>query len=398
MRILFLTNKAPYPPKDGGSIASFGMINAFAESGHQVCVMAMNTKKHHISPFDIPEEIKAKILFYLIEVPAKINTPDLLKNFVFSTLPYTAERFISKTYRRKLASLLQNQEFDIVQLEGLYLCPYIPTIRKYSKAIIAYRSHNIEHEIWNRTAANARGIKRLYLKNLTNRIKTFETKQLNRYDLLVSITQRDLEHLQELGNKKPAVSIPAGFDFTEDAEVDLGFEQNLFFIGALDWTPNQEGLIWFIDKCWPIILEKNPKAILKIAGRNAPVWLIEKFNQKNIAYLGEIESAKLYIQHNGIMIAPLLSGSGMRVKIIEGMLYQKAIVTTSIGCEGIDLTNKKEIYIADKPKKFVKYVLELLNDRQKVIEVGLNAYNFVKVKYDNKKLIEKLLDFYKQFM
>lgn len=398
MKILFLTNKVPYPPKDGGSIATFGMMKAFADAGHQVSVLAMNTKKHHVTPYEVPEEIHTLITFYLIEVPAYIKMAELIKNLLFSKLPYNAERFIDQNYQNKLQLLLSNNEFNIIQLEGLYLCPYLPIIRKYSKAKVAYRSHNIEHEIWERTILQSNGIRKLYLRILTFRLKKFEESAINQYDLLVPITNRDEEKLRQMGNIKPSLSIPAGFDTEEVRTVFTNFKMNLFFIGALDWSPNQEGLIWFIEKCWPVILAKRPNTILKIAGRNAPDWMVEKFLVKNIQYLGEIDDAQKFIGQNGIMIAPVLSGSGMRVKIIEGMLNQKSIVTTSIGCEGINVINEEHLFIANNETDFSNYILKLLGNRSKVEETGIKAYKFVKEEYDNRFLINKLVEFYNQHL
>lgn len=397
MRILFLTNKVPYPPKDGGSIATLGMIEAFANAGHETTVLAMNTKKHHITPFEIPEELSSKIIFHLVEVPAKISVYNAFQNLLFSKLPYNAERFIDHNYRKKLALLLKSQKFDIIQLEGLYLYPYISTIRTITKAQIAYRSHNIEHEIWERSLIHSKGIKKKYLKILSTRLKKFEIKAMNTYDLLIPITKRDEKQLKKLGNKKPSLTIPAGFNFDETFEPLSKFQLNLFFIGALDWYPNQEGLIWFIEKCWPFITQELPDTILKIAGRNAPDWLIHKFSHNNIEFLGEIDDANLFMHQNGIMIAPLLSGSGMRVKIIEGMGNYKAIVTTKIGCEGINVKNKEHLFIADTPEKFSMFTLKLLSNRKQTTLMGNNAFTFVKEEFDNQKLNSKLVAFYNQF-
>lgn len=398
MKILFLTNKVPYPPKDGGSIASFGLMKSFADAGHQVTVLAMNTQKHHVTPFEIPEEVQTLITFYLVEVPAYIKVAHMLKNLFFSKLPYNAERFIDKNYRSKLQKLLSAVSFDVVQLEGLYLCPYISTIRKNSTAKIAYRAHNIEHEIWQRTILQSKGIKKIYLSILTKRLKKFEQAAINQYDYLIPITDRDKDILKTLGNTKPALTISAGFDTEVVRSVYNNFIMNLFFIGALDWSPNQEGLIWFIENCWPIIQNSRPKTILRIAGRNAPDWLVEKFKVDNIEYLGEIEDAQKFISQNGIMIAPVLSGSGMRVKIIEGMLHQKTIVTTSIGCEGINVKNEIHLFIADDPTEFAKYILALLSNRPKMVETGAKAFKFVKEEYDNRYLTNRLATFYNHYM
>lgn len=398
MKILFLTNKVPYPPKDGGSIATFGMIKAFADAGHKTSVLAMNTRKHHVTPFEIPAEIKAQITMHLVEVPALINPLELINNLLFSKLPYNAQRFIDQNYKNKLKSLLQAFTFDIIQLEGLYLCPYIKTIRANSNAKIVYRSHNIEHEIWERTVQQTKGIKKIYIKHLTRRIKKFELDAINTYDSIIPITKRDLKKLNKLGNLKPSFVIPAGFEI-EEIENTSPAENNLFFIGALDWAPNQEGLNWFFKKCWKKILQVQPQINLIVAGRNAPNWFIQKIKeQPNVQYRGEIPDAQEFISTNNIMIAPLLSGSGMRVKIIEGMMYKKAIVTTPVGCEGIDVKNKEQIFIADKPAKFVKHCLTLTQNRKLVVATGNKAFKFVQKHYDNKILNKKLVAFYNKII
>jgi polysaccharide biosynthesis protein PslH len=171
MKILQVTNKVPYPANDGGAIACMNLTRGFALLGHEVTVFAMNTLKHHTEISEIPESVKDWAEFRLVDVPARISPVDATINLLFSGKPYNAVRFISKPFAKKLKQLLQEKEFDIIQLEGLYVCPYIPLIRKYSNAKIVYRAHNIEHEIWERTAAISTGIKRIYLKILAKRIK-----------------------------------------------------------------------------------------------------------------------------------------------------------------------------------------------------------------------------------
>lgn len=396
MKVLFLANKTPFPPIDGGSIATFGLMQAFADAGHQVTVLTMNTRKHHITPYEIPESVSAKITFHLVEVPATINAPDALKNLLFSSTPYNAERFINKKFSQKLQKLLQSQQFDIIQLEGLYLWPYIKTIRQYSEAKIAYRSHNIEQEIWERLLANSKGLKRIYLKQMVQRLKRFEQSAINTYDLLVPITARDGEQLNKMGNTKPIQVIPAGINL-QQVEIKSTLNPfDLFFIGALDWAPNQEGLLWFIDKCRLLLLKKYPETRLTIAGRNSPQWLVDKLNLPNISYLGEVPDASKYMQQHGIMIVPLLSGSGMRVKIIEAMGHCKPIVSTSIGCEGINVQNKKQIMLADTPSNFVEAIVQLIQQPKLATQIANNSLTFVKENFSNQQLAEKLLAFYRK--
>lgn len=397
MRILQLMNKVPWPPKDGGAIACLNMTKGFSMLGHEVTVLSMNTSKHHVRIKDMPVGLRSIADFRFVEVPAYINWLEAAFNLMFSRLPYNAQRFISDDFTQELAKLLNEKNFDVVQLEGLYLCPYIPVIRKYSQARIAYRAHNIEYEIWERTAILSEGLRAKYLKNLSKRIKRFEESYLNSYDLLVPITDRDGQILDKLGNTKPKHTSQTGIDFASLVPTAKKLEfPSLFHIGALDWAPNQEGLIWFFDNCWTKIREKCPDVKFYLAGRNAPDWFARRVKRAGVEYLGEINDAYDFINSKAIMVVPLFSGSGMRIKIIEGMSLGKPIVTTDIGTEGIPTTNSENILIANDADQFVDAVVKLVNDRELADNIGKNAIGFIQEKFDNLSQAEALIEFYKQ--
>jgi polysaccharide biosynthesis protein PslH len=396
MRILQLMNKVPWPPKDGGAIACLNMMKGFSMLGHEVTVLSMNTSKHHVSIDELPAAIRKQADFFLVEVPASTNWVEAALNLMFSDLPYNAQRFISDEYSQQLVQLLTVRKFDVVQLEGLYLCPYIPYIRKYSDALIVYRAHNIEYEIWDRTAKLSKGWRSKYLQNLSRRIKRFEISYLNTYDLLVPITDRDGIILDSLGNSKPHHTSQTGIDFASLVPTAKKLEfPSLFHIGALDWAPNQEGLIWFFDHCWPRIHAENPDLKFYLAGRNAPEWLERRIKLNGVVYLGEINDAYDFINSKAIMVVPLFSGSGMRIKIIEGMALGKPIVTTDIGTEGIPNENGHNIMIANDADQFIESISRLINDRTLFDEISRNAIGFIQEKFDNLSQASALIDFYK---
>ncbi|HEY3370038.1 MAG TPA: glycosyltransferase family 4 protein [Prolixibacteraceae bacterium] len=397
MRILQLMNKVPWPPNDGGAIACLNMTKGFSMLGHEVTVLSMNTSKHHINLKEMPSNVRNQADFHLVEVPASINWLEAAMNLLFSDLPYNAQRFISDEFSQQLAQLLTVKSFDVIQLEGLYLCPYIPVIRKYSDAKIAYRAHNIEYEIWDRTAKLSKGWRSRYLYNLSKRIKRFEISYLNAYDLLVPITDRDGIILDSLGNVKPRHTSQTGIDFASLVPTAKKLEfPSLFHIGALDWAPNQEGLIWFFDQCWPRIHAANPELKFYLAGRNAPDWLERRFKLEGVVYLGEISDAYDFINSKAIMVVPLFSGSGMRIKIIEGMALGKPIVTTDIGTEGIPTKDGHNIMIANSADQFVASIDQLINNRGLFNEIGKNAIGFIQEKFDNLSQAGALIDFYKK--
>lgn len=399
MRILQLCNKTPWPPKDGGAIAMLTLAKGFSLLGHKVHVLAMNTQKHHISTDEIPERLKEKVKFELVEVPAKISLKGLLWNQLFSGEPYNATRFMNESFSRNIVRVLDSKKFDLIQLEGLYLCPYIPLIRQHSNALISYRAHNVEHEIWERTAAVTPGFKRFYLNSLAKRIEKFEHKYINTYDFLVPITDRDGEKLDQMGNSKPRHTTQTGIDMAALVPKANKLEYpSVFHIGALDWAPNQEGLLWFLENCWQKLQQKYPDLKFYVAGRNAPEWLRAKIQYKNVVYLGEIDDAYSFMNSKAIMLVPLLSGSGMRVKIIEGLALGKAIVSTHIGAEGIAVKNRKQIIIADEAQSFTNAIAEIIDNRPLYDQLCKNAIDFIHENFDNLAIAESLVDFYKQHL
>lgn len=401
MNILQLTNKMPYPAKDGGSIATLNLSKGFVNNGNRVTILSMNTSKHFFEKKDIPTELTDKINFKTVYVETSINFTDALSNLLFSKLPYNAVRFIDDNYRNKLINILKTVDFDIVQLEGIYLAPYIETIKKYSNSKIVLRAHNIEHEIWKRVSANeTNAVKKKYLSVLSGRIKKFEESYINKYDLLVPITVRDLEVFNKMGNKKPAFVSMTGIDTTAiiSNTDDVEFP-SIFHIGALDWAPNQEGLLWFFNNVWGNLSKKFPNVNIYIAGRNAPQSLIDKINkQPNTVFLGEVEDAYSFMNSKAIMIVPLYSGSGMRIKIIEGMALNKTIVSTKIGAEGIPVENGKNILLANSAQEFSTAIEKLIANRDLFNKIGKNAKKFIVENYDNDTILLNLIDFYNKYI
>jgi len=312
-------------------------------------------------------------------------------------MPYNAERFVSTEFENFLVETLKEKEFDVIQLEGLYLCPYIEIIRKHSKAKIVYRAHNIEHEIWKRRLEREKNhMKGRYLKLLTNRLEVFEKSFINAYDLLVPITQRDAKRFVDYGNVKPMLVSPTGIDSDKfEPQTHLIQFPSVFHLGALDWFPNQEGLLWFLRNVWRYISKDYVELKFYIAGRNAPKWLIDEFKKfRNIVFVGEVEDAHEFLNKHSVLIVPLLSGGGMRVKVVEGMALAKTIVSTPIGVEGIPVTVGKDVLIASSPDEFIYCIEKLITDQALCEEIGRNALAFVQSNFDSKVITKELLDFY----
>ncbi|MCD4790404.1 MAG: hypothetical protein K8R37_10415, partial [Bacteroidales bacterium] len=191
MKILFLCNKSPYPPKEGGPIAMNANIEGLLNAGHYVKVLALNTNKYFIEKKEIPEEYQEKTDIEFIYKDLSLKPFDAVLN-LFSKKSYHVERFISKEFEKKITETLRRDEYDIVQLEMLYMTPYLHIIRKNTKAKIVLRAHNIEHLIWDRiTYTTKNPLKKLYLGYLTRKLKNYELSCLNHFDGIATISKKD---------------------------------------------------------------------------------------------------------------------------------------------------------------------------------------------------------------
>ena len=393
MRILQLCKKIPYPINDGEVIAITNLAKAFKAQGAEVHLLCINTPKHFFDKSRLPDSFNFYQTIQTVSVDTDLKVHRAFLN-LFSSKSYHIDRFVNRDFSKKIKETIENIGPDVIQLETLFLAPYVEGIRKYSTAKIVMRAHNVEHEIWSRITENTEAIlKRNYLAYLTRKLKNFEIQHLNKYDLLVPITNRDLKTFKKLGFNGNHLVTPIGIDhhLYHSAPIDLNHPLSISFIGSLDWMPNLEGMDWFLKNVWPTLINTFPEIRLHLAGRNTPDHLY-KLEPQRIKIHGEVPDAKEFINQHPIMIVPLLSGSGMRVKILEGMALGRVVITTSIGLEGIEATHKKEVLIANTADEWfqcLKYCQENLLELSKI---GSAAQLLIREHYDNLEIGQRLIE------
>jgi len=392
MKILQLCNKFPYPLKDGAAIAVTYLAKAYAELGHEVTLLSMNTSKHWFDTANLPHDFDHYTALHTVFVDNRIRPLPALLN-LFSSNSYHIERFDDAAFAEKLTAVLTHTRFDVVQLESLYLTPYLPVIRRHApQARVVLRAHNVEHEIWERVAENSNPLKKWYLRQITPRLKQYEIQHLNDYDLVAAITERDAQHLRRLGLRKPVVVTPIGLDCRDYCPDDRSFRRplSLSFIGSLDWMPNQEGLRWFLDEVWsPVLAPAFPDLTFHIAGRTAPRWL-RSLAVERVTFHGEVPSAPDFLNQHSVMVVPLLSGGGMRAKILEGMAVGKVVLSTRVGMEGIAAQHLRECLLADEPEEMLAAVRWCYAQGEALAELGHRAAEFCVENYDNLEVARRL--------
>ena len=395
MKILLLCNKPPYPASEGGPMAMNSIITGLLEAGHQVKILAVNSEKFNIKESDIPDEYRKKTGIELIDVDLSIRPLKAFTN-LFTRKSYHVERFISKELRERLIKVLEKEQFDVVQLEMLYMAPYVDDIRAHSKAMIVLRAHNVEHKIWERIAKETKFfIKRWYINHLAKTLKEYELNALETVDGIAAITRKDAAFFRKYCSK-PIIDIPFGVypeEFTPKYEIEG--KPKFYHIGSMNWMPNVEGIHWFIDEVLPKTVEKVPNFVYHLAGRNMPEWLTT-MKDPHINVIGEVPDAKEFVTHHDVAIVPLLSGSGIRIKIIESMALGKTVITTRVGAEGILYDEEVNIIIAENKAKMVEAIRSLNENPEVAVRIGQAARKLVEETYDNRKIIARLLMFYEQ--
>lgn len=399
MRILQICNKSPFPPKEGGSMAMHTLTRMLLSQGHEVKVLAINSSKCFVPENEIPASYKEQTGFEGLYVDTSLRFGPALKALIRNE-SYHAVRFYNKDFEARLTEILRQGDFDIVQLETVYPAVYLQCIRNCSKAKIIVRAHNIEHKIWERIAAHtADPFKRLYLRILSKQLRTFEAKVLQQADGIECISPIDADYFQLKGISAPICTIPFGFAAAQlqAYKPDISVKNNLYSLASMNWRPNIEGIQWFLKKCWPLIRKEFPDMEFLIAGRSLRT---EDFTHaaKGVHIVGEVPDAESFMQENGLLIVPLLSGSGVRIKILEGMSLGKTIITTSIGAEGIKVCHKENILIADTPKAFAEAVSYCFTYPENCRRIGEKARKFVLEEYAEDHIAEKLTRFLQQIL
>ncbi|HET9503764.1 MAG TPA: glycosyltransferase family 4 protein [Hymenobacter sp.] len=403
----------PYPPHDGGAIGVYEIIRGVSEAGHRVTVLAVNTPKHHQPPTAL-DHLGPNVRMLTVDVDTRLSPWKALRNLLglgltysFNALPYNVERFVSPALEAKLVGVLKSETFDVVHFDSTFVAWYAGVVRRAQAAgqlpagpPLVLRAHNVEYVIWARLAGRERNpLKKWYLQHLAERIKGFETWMLSQVDAVAAITQEDVDRLRELGCPAPVAIVPAPANTSRFRPDPARRPQprSLFMLGSLNWLPNLEGVEWFLREVWPQAHRELPELTLHIAGTAPPAHLTSRpEGQDNVFIHGFVESAPDFMQTYDLMLVPLLSGGGMRVKIVEGMALGKAILSTSIGAEGIDAQDGAEILLRDGAAAWLDALCDYYHGRLPLAAIGAAAAEVAQARYSTEAVAQGFVALYQQ--
>lgn len=394
MNILILGNRFPWPLHDGGAIATFQMMKAMAFEGHVISYFSFNTEKHFLDEKTLLERFSF-CKYYPVYLNANVTPWGLLKN-LFSGRSYHLSRYESATANDQLSKLLQENEYDLVHIEGLYSAGFLETVRKHFKGHVSYRSHNVEYQIWQRLASETQNsFKRWYLNIQASRLKKEEEFFWGTVDSVVPIAPDDAEKIS-LKTQKPQFLYLPGIQIGLLDDVQLQPNQ-LFHIGSMEWMANVQGVEWFLQKVWPLVKSELPEMEFHLAGKglnpNDP-----RIFQSGVYNHGEVDDAKQFMLNHGICVVPVVAGSGIRMKLIEAMSLGIPCVSTEIGVQGIVAKNHVHLEVAKNATEMAQSIVTMCKQWRETVVMGKTAQKLMLEHHDLQKNTRELLAFYANFI
>ncbi len=375
MKVLYIIPYTPVNPTFGGSLRIYHILD-------HLC-------RHHdvtVAGFSIPEDEK-RLVKNFPQLAGKthfIKSPALGKSArwvqfksLFTSHSYWHQSTRSEAFQTLLDKLLKVNSFDIIQCEFPSLAMY----RYESDAIKIIDCHNVEFDNFRRMAKVKNPLKKMYYRLESYKFYQEETAICKKQDALFVTSDRDISIFDEEVPEVPKYLVPNGVDasyFLPSKTTPKPY--SMIFVGMMKYVPNYDGMIYFLDEIFPRIQEQFPEATITIIGKNPPTSITRRAG-KNVIVTGFVEDTRPYIENASVYVVPLRMGGGTRLKIIEALSMKKPLVTTSIGCEGIDIENKESALIADDPQEFADAVMKLFSNKELCKKLTDSGYKIVIDKY-----------------
>jgi glycosyltransferase involved in cell wall biosynthesis len=377
VKILWVKAGGLVPLDSGGKIRSYNILRELARD-HAITFFSFyaadSGDQHHSL-----KEIFENVVCIPLSLPAPKSAREMLdySRYIFSLESYSLMKYCRPIVRRELKKLLNQQEFDVIVCDFIFAAPVIPWELPTPKVLF---THNVEAMIWMRHCKVASNP--LWKALCWREWKTMERAErlyLKKSDRVLTVSEEDRkEFLQFLEPSKVTV-IPTGVDI-EYFHLQPGKERkiSLVFTGSMDWLPNEDGIVYFVEQVLPLIRRQVPDVSLCVVGRKPSKRLQElSAREKNVELTGWVGDVRPYLAQGEVCIVPLRIGGGTRLKIFEAMAMGKAVVATTIGAEGLPVRHGESILLADTPEDFARYTVELLGSPVLRNQIGATAHRLV---------------------
>lgn len=291
-----------------------------------------------------------------------------------SSAPYAVAKFTSPQIQRLISQWDRERRFDV------FVCDFLSASLNFPLALstpaILFQ-HNVESALWKRQAAHEPNPpKRLAFKLEAAKMMRYEHHTVNRFQHVIAVSEHDKELMSKMTEPSRISVVPTGVDLASYAAVARDGQNNgsaqVLFLGSMDWEANIDGVDYFCREVWPAVNAAVPDAKFLVVGRNPPPR-VTKWISDSVEITGRVESVLPYLRDAAVFVVPLRIGGGTRLKIYEAMAAGKAVVSTTIGAEGLDIHDEKDILLADDEVTFARSVIELLVNDEKRKQLGTEA-------------------------
>jgi sugar transferase (PEP-CTERM/EpsH1 system associated) len=378
MKILWVKAGGIVPCDTGGKIRSFQILRELAKR-HQVTLFTFYPEH----PNDEHPRLKgfAEVIAVPVATPRTRTWDDYVRyaSQLFAKHPYSMEKFYSPAVRDTAAAVQARNDFDVLVCDFLAPAGVVDWRRSVPKILF---THNVEAQIWERQSRLTKNPlwKFVYWRE-ARLLARAEERYLQLADHVLTVSENDRQFFRNYVLPEKVTAIPTGVDVEYfrpgNAQED---PRSMVFTGSMDWMPNDDGVVFFTQEILPKILAEEPAAKLLVVGRR-PTRRVEALAGDRIEVTGAVDDIRPYVDRSRVYVVPLRSGSGTRIKIFEAMAMGKAVVSTTLGAEGLPVTHGRDIVIADTPADFAAAVVGLLRDRTRAAELGREARQLVERRY-----------------
>ncbi|MFQ3534577.1 MAG: glycosyltransferase [Aggregatilineales bacterium] len=402
MRILFLTSQVPYPPHGGGALRVYGLLHGLHQAGHQLDLLTFS-EPGAPQPAQTP---LAALCEHIRSVPyTPRSAAQRLRDLILTSHADLARRFESADYAAALRDQLSAARYDVIHMQSLEMAAYWPLLRAaVPQARLIYDAYNAEYDLQRSIfAIDRRQLARLpqalYSFIQWRRLVRFERAICRAADAVIAVSEADAAALSRLVPQKTIAVVPNGIftaDYAQPSQrLNLG-DAALLFTGTMNYRPNVDAALWFVEHVLDRVRAAVPSARLFIVG-NKPHPRLDAIRQRSdVEITGFVQDVTPFLHSAAIYIAPLRMGSGTRLKLLQAMAVGCAIVSTSVGAQGLALQNGREAIIADDALSFAQAIVGLLNDPKRRAALGAAARQLAQTRYDWSVILPGLLEVYER--
>ncbi len=391
MHILIVSPNLP-GPSGGANTRNYYLLRSLA-SKHQVSLIAY-ANHEELSNTTALQRLE-QLTYSLKTIPYPTTAQGKRGRQLFSVLQgqsYILRSYMSEHFQRAIDELAKKVSIDVVLFESVLMAGY----RLPSSVRCIIDQHNIEYEILERTSQSEKGrLRRWYNRREGELLKPVELERCHQADAVVVTSEREQQILRKYLPEQFISTVPNGVDIEMFRHVSVENAKEvpgrIVFTGTMNYYPNTNAALYFAQHCWPQIREQVPGATWQIVGKEPPSEIRALGQLPGIEVTGEVADVRPYLTQAEIALAPLQIGSGTRLKILEALAMEKAMVSTSVGCEGIAVVSGEHLLIADEPAAFATAVIELLNNPERRHKMGSAGRTLVEQQYGWQQCGERLL-------